>query len=52
MWRISVRRVSNGSVGLSLTISHTMTLDEYDRVLELLESHQALKVAFLANEMA
>lgn len=48
----AVRRVRNGSIDLSLTVSHTMSLEEYGKALELMESHRALKVAFLPNEPA
>ena len=46
----AVRRVRNGSIDLSLAVSHTMSLEEYDKALELMESHRALKVAFFPNE--
>jgi threonine dehydrogenase-like Zn-dependent dehydrogenase len=48
----AVRRVRNGSVDLSLVVSHTMCLEQYDKALELIESHQALKVMFLPHGTA
>lgn len=48
----AVRKVRNGSIDLSLTVSHTMSLEEFDKALELIESHQALKVMFLPHGTA
>jgi len=47
----AVRRVRNGSVDLRLTISHTMSLRDYDEALRLIANHQAMKVAFLPPEL-
>ena len=45
----AARHARNGSIDLSLTVSHTMGLEEYDKALELIESHQALKVMFVPH---
>jgi len=47
----AVRRVRNGSLDLSLTISHTMSLAEYDEALRMIAAHEAMKVAFRPQEL-
>jgi threonine dehydrogenase-like Zn-dependent dehydrogenase len=42
--------VASNKVDLSLTISHTMRLDEYPKALELIRTQQALKVMFTFDE--
>jgi len=47
----AARRVRNGSLDLSVTISHTMSLTEYDEALRMIADHEAMKVAFLPQEL-
>jgi threonine dehydrogenase-like Zn-dependent dehydrogenase len=46
----AARAVAKGEVDLSLTISHTMRLEEYGRAMQLIETQQALKVMFTFDE--
>lgn len=42
--------ISEGKIDLSLAVSHRMRLKEYDKAMELIKSHQALKVLFTFDE--
>jgi len=42
--------IANSKVDLSLVISHKMRLEEYDKAMNLIKSHQALKVLFTFDE--
>lgn len=42
--------VTGSNLDLSLTISHTMRLDDYPKALELIQTQQALKVLFTFDE--
>jgi threonine dehydrogenase-like Zn-dependent dehydrogenase len=42
--------IAEGKIDLSLVISHRMKLAEYDKAMELIKSHQALKVLFTFDE--
>jgi threonine dehydrogenase-like Zn-dependent dehydrogenase len=44
------RRVANGYIDLSLTVSHTMRLEEYADAVALIRSQKSLKVMFEFNE--
>ena len=46
----AVRRVKNGLIDLSKTISHTMRLEEYGKALEMIRDKQCLKVLFTFDE--
>ena len=45
----AVRRVVNGSIDLSLTVTHTMPLGDYNRAMAMLRRQECLKVCFLPN---
>ena len=42
--------ISEGKIDLSLVVSHQMRLPEYDQAMDLIKSHQALKVLFTFDE--
>ncbi|MDQ1328975.1 MAG: hypothetical protein QG641_2261 [Candidatus Poribacteria bacterium] len=42
--------IAKGKIDLSLVISHRMKLAEYDKAMELIKSHQALKVLFTFDD--
>lgn len=46
----AVQRVADSDIDLSLVVSHTMRLEDYDKAMELIISHQALKVLFTFDE--
>jgi len=46
----TVQAIASGKIDLSLTISHRMRLADYDKAMELIKSHQALKVLFTFDE--
>lgn len=43
------RKVKNGSIDLSLTVTHTLEMAEYGQAMQLIKSQQAMKVAFFPN---
>jgi threonine dehydrogenase-like Zn-dependent dehydrogenase len=42
--------IANSKIDLSLVISHKMRLEDYDKAMKLIKSHQALKVLFTFDE--
>ncbi|MBN2310513.1 MAG: zinc-binding dehydrogenase [Candidatus Hydrogenedentes bacterium] len=46
----AVARLAAGQLDMSPLVTHTMTLDEYARGVELLKQRDAIKVAFLPQE--
>jgi threonine dehydrogenase-like Zn-dependent dehydrogenase len=46
----TLRQVAGDKIDLSLTVSHTMRLEEYPQALALIQSQQALKVMFTFDE--
>ena len=46
----AVRRVAGGYIDLSLTVSHTMRLEAYDKAVRMIGAQQSLKVMFEFDE--
>jgi threonine dehydrogenase-like Zn-dependent dehydrogenase len=46
----AARAVAGGDIDLSLVVSHTMDLSEYDQALQLIKNQEALKVLFAFDE--
>lgn len=46
----AAKLVADGQLDLSLLVSHVMRLEEYDRAIELIERHEALKIMFIFDE--
>jgi threonine dehydrogenase-like Zn-dependent dehydrogenase len=46
----TVSKIANGDIDLSLTVSHTMRLEQYGEALELIKNREALKVLFTFDQ--
>ncbi|MBM3188809.1 MAG: hypothetical protein FJZ90_08825 [Chloroflexi bacterium] len=46
----AAKLIADGAMDLSLTVSHTMRLEDYDKAVQLIKSQEALKVMFTFDE--